>query len=284
VVDVPPDHGARDPLGVPSERGMGIVGILPVSVWNALSGAALGDDVGVLAHQPGGHRVRRCAENHPDAARMRAVQHRLQPVELEAPVLGLPRRPHGLPDADHGQARRDHQIEIALQPVVRLVLRVVRDAVQHLLRQPGQAPLALREVRARVLLRWGCHLSSVSGEARVYHRRDARCAAAVGESGAPPGKDRAIARCAAARRGVSSPYANEQEPDADSSDLPCSAAMHRPSGDSLSVATRRLWRTAGKSFRTPLTRVPKAGCPELPSLLRARTLVGQQSKGGFDDV
>jgi hypothetical protein len=30
--------------------------------------------------------------------------------------------------------------------------------------------------------------------------------------------------------------------------------MYRSAGDSLSLATRRLWRTAGGSFRTPLTR------------------------------
>jgi hypothetical protein len=70
-----------------------------------------------------------------------AVEHRLQPVELEAPVLRLPRRPHRLAHADDGEARGGHQVEIPLQPVVRLVLGVVGHAVQDVLRQPGQALL-----------------------------------------------------------------------------------------------------------------------------------------------
>jgi hypothetical protein len=67
------------------------------------------------------------------------VEHRLQPVEAEVPVLRLPRRPHRLADADDGEVGLRHQVEIALQPVVRLVLRVVGDAVQHLGREPRKA-------------------------------------------------------------------------------------------------------------------------------------------------
>jgi hypothetical protein len=67
---------------------------------------------------------------------VRTVEHRLQPLQLEAAVLGLPRGPHRLADADHGQLGRGHQVEIALEAVVRLVLRVIRNAVQDLLWQP----------------------------------------------------------------------------------------------------------------------------------------------------
>ena len=39
------------------------------------------------------------------------------------------------PDADDGEVGLRHQVEIALQPVVRLVLRVVGDSVQNLGRE-----------------------------------------------------------------------------------------------------------------------------------------------------
>ena len=51
-------------------------------------------------------------------------------------VLGLPRRPDGLAHADDRQARLGHEVEVALEPLVRLVLVVVGDAVEHV---PGQA-------------------------------------------------------------------------------------------------------------------------------------------------
>ena len=84
-----------------------------------------------------------------DAARVRAVEHGLQPVELEAAVLGLPGRPHGLADADDGEPGLGHQVEVALQPVVRLVLGVVGDAVEDVVRKPCQA---LRRPDAVVVL------------------------------------------------------------------------------------------------------------------------------------
>ena len=36
-----------------------------------------------------------------------------------------------------------HQVEVAIQPVIRLVLRVIRDAIEHLFRQAGKAQVSL---------------------------------------------------------------------------------------------------------------------------------------------
>ena len=148
VVDLVADHGrvvrvaaddlARDPLRVPAKRRMGEVGVLPVPVRNRPAGTALGQHLRVLAHQPRRHRIGRSAENDPDAARVGAVENRREPVELEAAVLGLPCRPHRLADADDRETGLGHEVEIALQPVVGLVLRVVRDPVEHLIRQAPQ--------------------------------------------------------------------------------------------------------------------------------------------------
>jgi hypothetical protein len=148
VVDLEADHGrvvhvaaddlARDPLRVPAKRRMGEVGVLPVPVWNGPAGAALGHHLRVLAHEPRRHRVGRRAEDDPDVARVGSIQNGREPVELEAPVLWFPRRPHGLADADDRETGLGHQVEIAVEPVIGLVLRVVRDPVEHLIRQAPQ--------------------------------------------------------------------------------------------------------------------------------------------------
>jgi hypothetical protein len=57
-----------------------------------------------------------------------AVEHRLQPVEVEPAVLRLPGRPDRLADPDDGEVRLGHQVEVGLEPVVGLVLVVVRGA------------------------------------------------------------------------------------------------------------------------------------------------------------
>jgi hypothetical protein len=68
-----------------------------------------------------------------------AVQHRLEPVECEAAVLGFPGRPDRLADPDDGEVRVGHQVEVGLElfvgPYVRavggVVLVVVGSAEQH---------------------------------------------------------------------------------------------------------------------------------------------------------
>ena len=62
---------------------------------------------------------------HADAALVGLVEHRLEPVEVEDAVLGLPGRPHRLPDADHGEPGLGHQVEVGLETRRALVLGVV---------------------------------------------------------------------------------------------------------------------------------------------------------------
>ena len=135
VVDIAADDLPDEPIGVVAEGRMRVVGVLAVPVGDPLPRPALGRHLRVLADQPRRHRVGRRAQDHADAALVGAVEHGLQPVEVEAPVLGLPRRPHRLAHADDGEVGLRHQIEIALQPVVRLVLRVVGHSVENLGRE-----------------------------------------------------------------------------------------------------------------------------------------------------
>ncbi len=125
-----PDH----PLGVVAERRVGEVDLLPCAPRDSAAGLALAGDLGVLPHQPRRHRVCRGAEDDGDAALVGAVQHRGQPLDVEDAVLGLPGRPHRLTDPDHREVRLDHEVEVGLEPLVRLVLVVVGRAEQHAIR------------------------------------------------------------------------------------------------------------------------------------------------------
>ena len=139
VVDIAADDLAHEPVGVEAEGRVGVVRVLAVPVGDPLPRPTFGTHLRVLAYQPRRHRVGRRAEDDVDAAPVRAVEHRLQPVEVEAPVLGLPRGPHRLADADDVEARLGHQVEVAVEAVVRLVLRVVGHPVEHLGGEPRQA-------------------------------------------------------------------------------------------------------------------------------------------------
>ena len=164
VVDLEADHGrvvgvarqdlADDPLGVELERGVGVVDLLPSAPVDALAGAVLAGDLGVEAHEPRRDGVRRGAEDDGDAALVRAVEDRLEPVEFELPVLGLPSAPDGFAHADHREARLDHEVEVGLQPRtgglgvesfngVRLVLEVIRGPEQDRVRPVAHLRLLL---------------------------------------------------------------------------------------------------------------------------------------------
>ena len=92
--------------------------------------APLAGDLRVLPGQPRRHGVGRRAEDDGDAALVRAVEDRLQPVEVEPPVLRLPGGPDRLADPDDGEVGLGHQVEVGLEPLVGLVLVVVRGAEQ----------------------------------------------------------------------------------------------------------------------------------------------------------
>ena len=74
-----------------------------------------------------------------------AVEHRREPVEVEPSVLRFPGGPDRLADPDDGEAGVDHQVEVGLQPVERLVLVVVGGAEQHLLAGRSMRRVSFRE-------------------------------------------------------------------------------------------------------------------------------------------
>ncbi len=129
VVGVAGDDLADDPLGVEAERRVGEVDFLPGAPADALAGAPLAGDLRVLAGQPRRDGVGGGTEDDGDAAFVGAVQHRLQPVELEAAVLGFPGRPDRLADPDDGEVRLGHEVEVGLELLVGPCVRAVGGVV-----------------------------------------------------------------------------------------------------------------------------------------------------------
>ena len=128
VLAVAGDDRADDPLGVEEVRRVGEVDLLARAPADRLARRAVAGDLRVAALEPHRDRVGRRPEDHADAALVGLVEDGLEPVEVEDAVLRLPGRPHRLPDADHGEARLGHQVEVRLQPRGALVLRVVGGA------------------------------------------------------------------------------------------------------------------------------------------------------------
>jgi hypothetical protein len=81
--------------------------------------------------QPWRHRVGWRAEYDADATAVSAVEHGLQPVEVELAVARLPRRPDRFTHPNYREAGLLHQIEVELEAIARGILRVVRGAKQH---------------------------------------------------------------------------------------------------------------------------------------------------------
>src|SRR5665648_629225 len=107
---------------------MGEVHLLACPPPDALTGGSLPRDLGVLPGEPRRHRVGGRPQDDGDPPPVRPVEHRLQPLEVEDPVLGLPRGPRRLTHPDHGEARLGHQVEVLIEPGRGLVLVVVRRA------------------------------------------------------------------------------------------------------------------------------------------------------------
>ncbi len=125
VVGVAGDDGADHALGVEPEGGVGVVDLLACTPRDAFAGPVLGRDLRVGLLQPRRHGVGRCAEDDRDAALVRAVEHGLQPVQVELAVARLPGRPDRLAHADDREACSLHEIEVGPGPVLAVVLRVV---------------------------------------------------------------------------------------------------------------------------------------------------------------
>jgi hypothetical protein len=138
VVGVPGDDLADDPFGVEAERGVREVHLLAGTPAEALPGGVLAGDLRVLAGQPRRHGVRRRADDDGDAALVGPVEDRLEPVEVEAPVLRLPGRPDRFAHPDHGEVGLGHQVEVGLEPFVGPQFGVVRGRVLVVVRGAEQ--------------------------------------------------------------------------------------------------------------------------------------------------
>jgi len=119
---------ADHPLGVEPVRGVREVHFLPGAPADPVPGSRLGRDLGVASGQPHRDGIGRRPQDHPDAAAMGRVQDRLEPVQLEPPVLRFPGRPDRLAHPDHREAGPGHQAEIGRDVRAALVLGVVRGA------------------------------------------------------------------------------------------------------------------------------------------------------------
>ena len=131
VLAVAGDDRADDALGVEQVRRVGEVDLLARAPADRLARRALAGDLRVAALEPHRDRVGRRPEDHADAALVGLVEDGLEPVEVEDAVLGLPGRPHRLPDPDHGEPRLGHQVEVGLEPRRALVLGVVGGPEAH---------------------------------------------------------------------------------------------------------------------------------------------------------
>jgi hypothetical protein len=131
VIGVPAHDLPDDPLGVEPEGRMGEVDLLPRAPGDPLPGLALTRDLGILPGQPRRYGVGGRAQQDRDPAFVRAVQDGLQPVEVEASVLRLPRRPDGFADADDREVRLRHEVEVGLEAFLGLVFVVVGGTEEH---------------------------------------------------------------------------------------------------------------------------------------------------------
>ena len=61
---------------------------------------------------------------------MQAVEHLLHPGKLELAVARLPTAPRRLAHADDGETGLPHQLDVGVEPLVRHVLRVVRNTIE----------------------------------------------------------------------------------------------------------------------------------------------------------
>ena len=154
VVAVALDDLAQYPLGVELEGRVGVVDFLAVAPVDGLTRLEIGGDLGVAAYQPRRNGIRGGAEDDIDSAGMGAVEHRLEPVEVELAIARLPRGPDRFADANHAEVGGGHEVEIALKigggrietgPVVLVVVG-------------GTEPHAVGENRVRRGLRHGCLL------------------------------------------------------------------------------------------------------------------------------
>ena len=107
-----------------------------------MPGRGFGGDLRVTAGQPWRGSVRRGAENDSNPTLISAGEHRLEPIQVEPPVLRLPGGPDRFPDPNDRKAGFSHQVQVHLEARRRLVLVVIRRAEERALpwsRGPSQS-------------------------------------------------------------------------------------------------------------------------------------------------
>ena len=88
------------------------------------------EDLRILLHQPGRHRVGRRADDDIHAHPITQFQRFNQNREIEFPVARLPCAPGRLRDPDHVDARVLHHLKVFLCPFIRHIFRIVRRSQQ----------------------------------------------------------------------------------------------------------------------------------------------------------
>jgi len=119
------EDGTNDPFSVETERGVRDVDLLPQPPAERFPGRDVDVDLRVSALQPRRDRVGGGAEDHPDAVFLGHLQNRHDPLQVKDAVFWLPGRPHRLADADDGEPRGFHLVEVLAEPLGGLVLVVV---------------------------------------------------------------------------------------------------------------------------------------------------------------
>src|SRR6187431_1167671 len=128
---IPTKDLADHPVGMEEEGWVREIDFLPSSPRDPFARGSFAGDFRILAGQPGRHGIRRCSKDDGDAPPRGTVENGLEPVQIELAALRFPGRPDRLTDSDDREVRLLHEIEIDIEPVIRLVLVVVRRTEQH---------------------------------------------------------------------------------------------------------------------------------------------------------
>ena len=141
VVDLEADDGgmpriatkdlADHPVGMEEEGWVREIDFLPSPPRDPFARGSFAGDFRIQPGQPRRHGIRGRAKDDGDAPPRGTVENRLEPVQIELAVLRFPGRPDRLTDSDDREVRLLHEIEIDIQPVIRLVLVVVSRTEQH---------------------------------------------------------------------------------------------------------------------------------------------------------
>src|SRR3954453_15343654 len=122
---------ADHPVGMEEEGWVREIDFLPSPPRDPFARGSFAGDFRIQPGQPRRHCIRGGAKDDGDDPPRGPGENRLEPVQIELAVLRFPGRPDRLTDSDDREVRLLHEIEIDIQPVIRLVLVVVSRTEQH---------------------------------------------------------------------------------------------------------------------------------------------------------